>query len=82
MKNTNIFSKITCGSMETIYRYRFNNYKSKFKKYKEMYIIEKVPKDSIVQLASFHNHFCMDSHNGTFDWSVKLIDQADDVIKF
>ena len=29
--------------------------------------------------ASFHKHFCKDGHNGTSDWSVKLIDQADDL---
>ena len=74
-----VCKKQNCGSTETAYRYRFNNYKSKFKKYKEMYIDGKLQKDKIIQQASFHDHFCQNDHSGTSDWSVKLIDQADDL---
>ena len=60
--------KQNCSSTETIYRYRFNNYRSK------LYIDGKLPKDSIVQEASFLNHFCKNGHEyptGQSSWLIK-----------
>ena len=34
---------------------------------------------NVVQQAHFHHHFCEEGHHGIEDWSIKLIDQADDL---
>ena len=31
-----------------------------------------------IEQASFHDHFCQAGHSGISDWSLKLINQADD----
>ena len=35
---------------------------------------------SNIQQAGFHKHFCQLDHHGLSDWSIKLIDQANDEI--
>ena len=60
-----VCKKTNCVSTETVFRYRFNTYKSKLKKYKDMYVDGKLQKDKIIQQAnSFHNHFCQDGYKG------------------
>ena len=73
-----ICNKQNCGSTLNKFRIRLNNYKTKFKKYQEGMCNGTLDKGSIVQQASFHKHFCQENHNGISDWSIKLIDQADD----
>ena len=73
-----VCKKQNCGSTLTKFRTRFNNYKTKFKKYQEGFYNKTLDKGTIIQQASFHKHFCQEDHNGVSDWSVRLIDQADD----
>ena len=44
-----------------------------------MFLTGTLSQDKIVPQASFHKHFCQDDHNGISDWSITLIDQADDL---
>ena len=74
-----ICNKQNCGSTETKFRARFNNYKSKFRNYYQMFSEGRLGEGVIVQQAHFHQHFCQEGHHGIEDWSVKLIDQADDL---
>ena len=73
-----ICKKQNCGSTLTKFRIRLNNYKTKFKKFREAFCNQTLDKGPVIQQASFHHHFCEEGHNGISDWSVKLIDQADD----
>ena len=73
-----ICKKQNCGSTITRCRTRINNYKTKFKKYHEMFLKGTLGDQKLVEQASFHSHFCQEGHNGIADWSIKLIDQADD----
>ena len=64
-------SKQYIGSNITDFRYRFNNYKSAFRK------ISKSVKAPNVNQLHFHQHFKLPEHNGMDDWRVTLIDRAD-----
>ena len=68
------------GSTKTKFRYRFNNYKSKHLKYRKEFFEGTLDASSNIQQAGFHKHFCQLDHHGLSDWSVKLIDQANDEI--
>ena len=59
-------------------RYRINNYKTKFRNYRDKFLTGTLAKGQIIQQASLHNHFCQAGHNGISDWSLKIIDQAED----
>ena len=74
-----VCGKQNCGSTETLFRYRFNNYKSKFRKYHSMFVKGTLDQGEKVEQASFHRHFCEEGHHGMEDWSVKLIDRAEDL---
>ena len=67
-----------CGSTITKCRTRLNNYKSKFRKYKEKFVNNTLETMTTIEQASFYDHFCQEDHTGISDWSLKLIDQADD----
>ena len=64
-------SKQYIGSNITDFRYRFNNYKSAFRK------ISRSVKAPNVNQLHFHQHFKLPEHNGMDDWRVTLIDRAD-----
>ena len=72
-----ICKKQNCGSTLTKFRTRLNNYKTKFKKYQEGLSNQTLDQRTFIEQASFHRHFCEEDHNGISDWSIKLIDQAD-----
>ena len=55
------------GSTATKFRLRYNNYKNCYHNHS----LKTVPQQS------FHNHFSQQDHNGMEDWSIKLIDHAD-----
>ena len=57
-----------------------NNYKSKHLKYRKEFFEGTLDASSNIQQAGFHKHFCQLDHHGLSDWSVKLIDQANDEI--
>ena len=57
------------GSATTMFRSRFNNYKSCHRKH----VLDKV-----VQQESFHSHFSQLGHNGMADLQFRLIDSASD----
>ena len=59
----------------TDFRYRFNNYKSAFRK------ISKSVKAPNVNLLHFHQHFKLPEQNGMDDWRVTLIDGAEKTTK-
>ena len=61
------------GSTKTKFRYRANNYKSTQRKFVNK---EAVPKQALKQ-KRFHEHYCLDRHNGIQDWVITLIDSAD-----
>ena len=70
-----LFTCKTCGkqyvgSTTTKFRTRFNNYKQA-EKYFNSGNVDKI------QQVSFHEHFHQDNHGGVSDWSVTLIDQAE-----
>ena len=72
-----VCGKQNCGSTITECRTRINNYKSKFRAYREKFESGTL-EGNIIQQACFHDHFCQPGHNGISDWSLKLIDQAGD----
>ena len=74
-----VCSKQNCGSTETKFRIRFNNYKSKFRNYHRMFLEGNLRWEVKIQQAHFHDHFCQEGHHGMGDWSIKLIDQAEDL---
>ena len=61
------------GSTITKFRTRFNNYKSKHRKFRENYL-EGV--HSEVEQKIFHQHYCQGEHIGEDNWSIKLIDKS------
>ena len=67
-----------CGSTVTKCRTRLNNYKSKFRKYEASFLNNTLENMTKIEQASFHDQFCQAGHSGISDWSLKLIDQADD----
>ena len=67
------------GSTKTAFRIRFNNYKSKHRKFREMFFNGTLKGASGVEQKIFHQHFCNDGHHGDEDWSVTLIDQVDNL---
>ena len=74
----NVCGKQNCGSTITKCRTRINNYKSKFRNYRDKFLTGTLPNGQIIQQAHFYDHFCQTGHNGISDWSLKLIDQAED----
>ena len=58
------------GSTETPFRIRFNNYRSSQRNFE---------KGKKVIQESFHSHFTDECHCGENDWSVTLIDQAENL---
>ena len=74
----NVCGKQNCGSTITKCRTRINNYKSKFRSYRDKFLTGTLPEGQIIQQANFHDHFCQAGHNGISDWSLKIIDQAED----
>ena len=58
------------GSTETLFRTRFNNYRSSQRNFE---------KGKKVLQESFHSHFTEDCHCGEDDWNVTLIDQANNL---
>ena len=58
------------GSRKAKFRYRPNNYKSKFVNK------EAVPKQALKQ-KRFHEHYCSDRHNGIEDSVITLIDSTE-----
>ena len=48
------------GKAKTKFRYRFNNYKSKYRAFGKGH--PKVPQ------KLFHTHYCLDGHSGIEDW--------------
>ena len=73
-----VCKKQYCGSTVTKCRTRLNNYKSKFRKYEVSFLNNTLENMTKIEQASFHDHFCQAGHSGISDWSLKLIDQADD----
>ena len=73
-----VCGKQNCGSTINECRKRMNNYKSKFRSYRDKFLAGTLEKGRIIQQASFHDHFCQAGHNGISDWSLKIIDQAAD----
>ena len=44
-----------------------------------MFISGTLKGENIIQQASFHDHFCQEGHHGMDEWSIKIIDQAEDL---
>ena len=65
------------GSTITKFRERFNNYKSQFKKYLLRKQVDDLNPGKDISQAGLFEHFCAQDHNGMFDWSFDIIDQAD-----
>ena len=63
------------GSTITKFRYRFNNYKSVFRR-----VSKSFPEYCRVNQEHFHRHFNQSDHNGMDDWKVTLIDKADNEV--
>ena len=67
------------GSTITAFRTRFNNYKSKHRKFRELFLNGMLKGASGVEQKIFHQHFCGSGHNGEANWSVQLIDHAENL---
>ena len=73
-----VCGKQNCGSTCPKFRSRFNNYKTQFRRYEERYLSGTLDKGEPIKQAKFHDHFCQPGHHGISDWSVKIIDWAED----
>ena len=58
------------------FRARFNNYRTKYRKYLERKDNNTLHIGKPVPQASLYAHFTQQDHNGFDDWSFVLIDQA------
>ena len=70
------------GSTKTKFRYRINNYKSTHRKFRKYYVekdLAIVIKKSKLKQKLFHKHYCSEGHQCIENWSVTLIDQAEDL---
>ena len=57
------------GKAKTKFRYRFNNYKSKHRAFRNGN--QKVPE------KLFHTHYCLDGHSGIEDWDFVIFEQCE-----
>ena len=55
--------------VKTKFRYRFNNYKSKYRAFRKGN--RKVPQ------KHFHDHYCLDGHLGIDNWDFTLFEQCE-----
>jgi len=69
--NCKTCAKQYVGSSTPKFRFRFNNYKSCYRKHHAGF--NNVPQ------SSFHAHFDQPDHNGMADWSFILIDQGENL---
>ena len=68
------------GSTVTKLRFRFNSYKSTYRKFRKELkkgIIQEIKKSELKQKL-LHEHYCSDGHEGIANWCVTLIDQVED----
>ena len=62
---------------DTKFRHRFNDYKSKHKKFLEHRGAGTLDKGKPMSQTALHSHFSQEGHNGVADFSFKIIDGAD-----
>ena len=70
------------GSTKTKSRYRINNYKSTDRKFRKKYVEKDLAiaiKKSELKQKLFHEHCCLEGHQGIENWSVILIDHVEDL---
>ena len=57
------------GKAKTKFRYRFNNYKSKYRAFRKG--------NQKISNKLFHDHYCLDGHLGIDDWDFTLFEQCE-----
>ena len=70
------------GSTKTKFRYRICNYSSTHRKFRKKYVekdLAIVIKKSKLKQKLFHEHYCLECHQGIENWSVTLVDQVQDL---
>ena len=70
------------GSTKTKFRYRISNYKSTHRKFRKKYVEKDLAiaiNKSELKQKLFHEHYCLEGHQGIENWNVTLIDQVEDL---
>ena len=65
-----VCGEVPCiGTAKTIFRYRFNNYKSKHRAFRKS--------NQKVAQKPFHTHYCLNGHRCIEDWDFVILEQCE-----